>query len=163
MTAQIAAGVDALHAHDVIHRDVKTSNVLFAEDGSALITDFGLAKGRAYTVLTKPGDVMGSIDYLAPELLRGEPATPASDVYGLACTVYECAAGETPFAGASRFQVGLGHLQDEPPDPGRGRDDWSPALTAALLRGLEKDPRCRPPSATAFAAGLQAAAGASRG
>jgi serine/threonine protein kinase len=156
--AQVASGLDALHAHDVIHRDVKTSNVLLAEDGSALITDFGLAKGRAYTVLTKPGDVMGSIDYLAPEILRGEPATPASDIYGLACTAYECATGETPFAGASRFQVGLGHLQEEPPDPGPRRDDWSAALSEALLRGLAKDPVRRPHTATAYATGLRAAA-----
>jgi serine/threonine-protein kinase len=156
--AQIGSGLDALHAREVIHRDVKTSNVLLAADGTALLTDFGLAKGRAYTVLTKPGAVMGTIDYLAPEILRGEPATPASDIYGLACTLYECASGETPFAGVSRFQVGLAHLQEEPPDPGRERDDWPAALSDALLQGLEKDPASRPASATAYAAALRAAA-----
>jgi serine/threonine protein kinase len=158
LATEIGSGLDALHASGVIHRDVKTSNVLLARDGSALLTDFGLAKGRAYTVLTRPGDVMGTIDYIAPEILRGEPATPASDIYGLACTLYECARGEPVYAGVSRFQVGLAHLQEEPPDPGCEREDWSPALSEALLQGLEKDPADRPPSASAYASALEAAA-----
>lgn len=157
IAADLAAGLDALRERDVVHRDVKSSNVLLAPDGSALLTDFGLAKGRAYTVLTRPGDVMGTIEYLAPELIRGEPATPASDVYGLACTLYECAAARTPFGGSSRFQIGIAHLQEEPADPGAGRSDWPPPLSEALLRGLEKEPDRRPPSASAFAAALQVA------
>ena len=71
VVAHVASGLDALHAGGIVHRDVKPSNVIIDEAGSANLTDFGLAKGRAYTVLTKPGMVMGTLDYLAPEMLRG--------------------------------------------------------------------------------------------
>ena len=158
-TIDVASGLKALHEREIVHRDVKSSNVLLAPDGAALLTDFGLAKGPAYTVLTAPGDVMGTIDYLAPELIRGQPATPASDLYALACTVFECATGKAPFSHMSRLQVGLAHLQETPPDPGAERSDWSPALSAALLQGLAKDPAERPESATAYAAALSEAAG----
>ena len=158
LATEIGAGLDALHGQGVIHRDLKASNILLERDGSAHLTDFGLAKGQAYTVLTKPGQVMGTIDYLAPEIIRGQPASAASDLYALACTLYECAAGTTPFTG-SAFQVGLGHLSGEPPDPGADRDDWPPALSEALLQGLAKDPASRPPNADAYATALRAASG----
>ena len=71
-----APGSQALHEAGIVHRDLKPSNIIVDSDGTAMLTDFGLAKGRAYTVLTKPGQVMGTLDYLAPELIKGEPATP---------------------------------------------------------------------------------------
>ena len=82
----VGAGLDALHKAGIVHRDLKPSNIIIDPTGTALLTDFGLAKGRAYTVLTKPGQVMGTLDYLAPELIKGEPATPATDIYALGCT-----------------------------------------------------------------------------
>ena len=100
----------------------------------------------------------GTIDYMAPELIRGQPATPASDIYALGCTVYEAAAGKTPFAHQSGFQKGIAHLDEEPPDPGAARADWSPALTDALLATLAKEPSDRPASAGAFASALRSAA-----
>src|SRR4051812_41087362 len=69
--SDVARGLDALHGAGIVHRDVKPGNVLFDADGTAKLTDFGLAKGRAYTVLTQPGQVIGTLDYLAPELIRG--------------------------------------------------------------------------------------------
>lgn len=93
LLAQVAAGLDALHRAELVHRDVKPSNIMLDENGDAALTDFGLAKGRAYTVLTRPGQVMGTLDYLAPELIKGGRASPASDVYALGCVVYECLAG----------------------------------------------------------------------
>jgi serine/threonine-protein kinase len=155
---EVAGALDALHAQDVVHRDVKTSNIFLDASGSALLGDFGLARGRTYTALTKPGQVVGTLDYLAPELIRGKQATAASDVYALGCTIYECVAGKAPFGDRTVFEVGLAHLEEEPADPAPGRDDWSPQLTWALLRALEKDPERRPPSATAFATMLDVAA-----
>ena len=158
LTTEVASGLDALHEKGVVHRDIKTSNILINEHGTALLTDFGLAKGRAYTALTKPGQVLGTLDYLAPELIRGEQATPASDIYALGCVVYECVAGTAPFGHKSVFEVGVAHLEEEPADPGAGRDDWSPELSWAVLQALAKDPARRPPTATAFATMLQVAA-----
>ena len=126
-------------AAGIVHRDVKPSNVMLREDGSAALTDFGLAKGAAYTVLTRPGQVLGTLDYLAPELVRGGEATPASDIYALGCVAFECLAGQPPFADRSLFGVGTAHLEDEPPDP-----PAPPEVAWALLRALEKDPAARP-------------------
>ena len=159
LVAQVGTALDALHREGLIHRDVKPSNLMLDEAGSAAITDFGLAKGPAYTVLTKPGQVMGTLDYLAPELIRGEPATASSDVYALGCVVYECLIGVPPFGGKSLFEVGAAHLNEPPPDPAETREDVSPSLSWAALKALEKDPAQRPPTATAYASLLHVAAG----
>jgi len=157
LAREIASALDALHDAGIVHRDVKASNVLVrADDEAALLTDFGLATGRAYTVLTKQGQVLGTIDYLAPELIRGEPASRASDLYAFGCVLYECAAGRPPFGGRSLLQVGLAHLDEQPPDPAAERAEVA-ALGAVLLTALEKDPAARPRSATEYATALGAA------
>jgi serine/threonine-protein kinase len=159
--SEIALGLDALHGAGIVHRDVKPGNVLFDADGTAKLTDFGLAKGRAYTVLTQPGQVIGTLDYLAPELIRGEPASPSSDVYALGCVAYECVVGAAPFADKTFFEIGLAHLEEAPVDPGERCPGLPPALGAAILATLEKEPDSRPASAAAFA-DLLAAAGATQ-
>ncbi len=159
MAAEVGAALDALHEAGIVHRDVKAANVLLRDDGTALLTDFGLAKGEAYTVLTQPGQVMGTLDYLAPELIKGDDATPASDVYALGCSMYECLTGTTPFGERSVLQIGLAHLEEEPPDPRRSRPDCPSELAAALLRALEKEPDARPATASAYARDLGAALG----
>jgi serine/threonine-protein kinase len=155
---QVATGLDALHEQDLVHRDIKPSNIMIDGNGDAWLTDFGLAKGRAYTVLTRPGQVMGTLDYLAPELIRGEPATPASDIYGLGCVLYECLAGQPPFAEKSVFQVGVAHLEEEPPDPAANRPEVPSEFTWAMMRALEKDPARRPPTGLAYAQMLRVGA-----
>jgi serine/threonine-protein kinase len=147
----VALGLDALHGAGIVHRDIKPGNVLFDGNGTALLTDFGLAKGRAYTVLTQPGQVMGTLDYLAPELIRGEPATPQSDLYALGCVAYECVVGAAPFAHKSFFEIGLAHLEEVPDDPREKRPELPESLSAAILGALEKDPANRPAGAGAFA------------
>ncbi|HMJ00132.1 MAG TPA: serine/threonine-protein kinase [Gaiellaceae bacterium] len=157
LAEQLASGLDALHDAGLVHRDVKASNVVFDPEGTGMLTDFGLAKGRAYTVLTRPGQVLGTAEYLAPELVRGERATPATDVYALGCMVCECLTGKTPFSDKTLAQIVIAHLDEDPPDPSVVRPEIGPELGPAALTALEKEPAGRPQSAGAYAALLSAA------
>jgi serine/threonine-protein kinase len=156
----VAAGLDALHAEGLVHRDVKPGNILLDQEGVAYITDFGLAKDHQASVLTRPGQALGSLDYMAPEQIRGEQVTAATDVYALGCVMCECLCGTPPFADRQGIRVLWAHLQDEPPDVSALREDLPGDLGAAIRFGLEKDPAARPPTATAYARLLQIAAGA---
>ena len=158
-TQHVAAGLQALHEAGIVHRDLKPSNIIIDSSGTAMLTDFGLAKGRAYTVLTKPGQVMGTLDYLAPELIKGEQASPATDIYALGCTVYECVAGQPPFADKEGIQVGLAHVAEPPPALSQFRDDLSPDFAAAVLSALAKDPAGRPQTAVEYGDRLAQTAG----
>ena len=157
LAEQLASGLDALHDAGLVHRDVKASNVVFDADGKPMLTDFGLAKGRSYTILTRPGQVLGTAEYLAPELVRGERATPATDIYALGCMVCECLTGKTPFSDKTLAQVVIAHLDEDPPDPSVDRPDVGPELGQAVLVALEKDPDLRPKSAGAYASLLSSA------
>ena len=117
-----------------------------------------LAKASASTPLTEPGRIVGTLAYLAPELFRGEPASPRSDIYSFGCLVYEGLTSRAPFAGRSLLEVGVAHLDEEPEDPHVVRADVSPELSWTVLRALAKDPVDRPPTATAYATMLRVAA-----
>ena len=151
LAAEIGSALDALHEQGLIHRDVKPANVMLDADGTAALTDFGLAKGEAYTILTRPGQVMGTLDYLAPEVIKGEPATPASDIYAFGCVVFECLAGRPPFPGGSLVEATLAHLEGEPADPAEAREDVPAELGWAVRQALAKGPADRPRTATAYA------------
>ena len=151
VVAEIASALDALHAAGLVHRDVKPSNILLDDERGALLTDFGLAKRRDYSMLTAPGQMLGTLDYIAPEMLRGDEPGPSADLYALGCVVFECLAGRPPFGGLSMFEVGMAHLGDEPADPCADRADAPPTLSEVVLRALAKEPSERPPSATAYA------------
>ena len=128
------------------------------ESGRASLTDFGLARGTAHTVLTKQGRTVGTVDYLAPEIIRGEAATAASDLYALGCTAYACAVGTPPFAARPLAAACIAHLREEPADPRDARDDVPPELARMLLTALAKDPSARPSTGRAYARLLRAAA-----
>ncbi|MGN6800184.1 MAG: serine/threonine-protein kinase [Gaiellaceae bacterium] len=151
VAAEIGQALDALHAAGIVHRDVKPSNVLLGADG-AVLADFGLARGIDSTQLTHDGQLLGTTHYLAPELIEGAVATPATDIYAFACLLYEAATGAPPFAGRNEAEVGYAHLVEEPRRP-----DLPGELPDAILLGLAKDPRDRPTSATALHRMLQAA------
>jgi serine/threonine protein kinase len=155
--AEVASGLDALHREGLVHRDVKPSNIMLDSAGGAALTDFGLARGPAFTVLTKPGQVMGTLDYIAPELISGSPATPASDVYALGCVVYECLTGQAPFAGLRIFEIAVAHVEREPTNPCRLRSDVPADLGWASLSALAKEPERRPTTARAYARMLEVA------
>ncbi len=149
LAAELGAALDSLHDAGILHRDVKPSNVLFDEAGRAALADFGIATGRDFTVLTRQGQFLGTPHYVAPELIAGEPASAASDVYALGCVLYEAVTGSPPFAGRSAFAVGLAHLEEEPPDPRERVPDLPPGVGEAFRLALAKDPGERPTTASA--------------
>jgi serine/threonine-protein kinase len=160
---QTASGLEAVHEAGLVHRDLKPANILLDTAGSAFITDFGLAKQRDASVLTMPGQALGSMDYMAPEQIRGHDVSPATDVYALGCVTYECLAGKAPFADKQGMQILWAHLRDDPPDPCAERADLPEEIGWAVTRALAKEPDQRPPNATAFARLLQVAAGPASG
>jgi serine/threonine protein kinase len=156
---QVAKGVGALHEQGLIHRDLKPANILLDERGCAFVADFGLAKDPNASLLTQPGQAVGSLDYMAPEQIRAEEVTPATDVYSLGCVMFECLAGKPPFADRQGMKVLWAHLRDEPPNPCADRPDVPEDVAWAVIRALEKDPATRPATATAYARMVQVAAG----
>jgi hypothetical protein len=131
--AQVADALDAAHRRELVHRDVKPANVLLDEGGHAYLTDFGITK-QIGGVSTDTGRVVGTLDYLAPEQIRGEGVDGRADCYALGCVLYECVAGTPPFRRATEAETLWAHMQDEPaPLPGH------PALDPVLKKGLAKD------------------------
>ena len=102
--------------------------------------------------------VVGTVDYLAPELIRGQQADHSSDVYALGCLLYECLAGAPPFAEKAYVETLLAHVQDEPRDLSELRSDLPESVSWTVLKALAKDPAERPPTATAYARLLRASA-----
>jgi serine/threonine protein kinase len=156
---ETAKGLGAIHEHGLIHRDLKPANILLDEQGRAFIADFGLAKDPQASLITKPGQAVGSLDYMAPEQIRAEEVTAATDVYSLGCVMFECLTGQPPFADRQGMRVLWAHLRDEPPDPCVTRPGLPKDVGWALSRALAKDPADRPASATAYARMVQVAAG----
>src|SRR5262249_14183651 len=131
---QAAAALDAAHARDLVHRDVKPPNILVeTATNRALLSDFGIAmKPHEGAGLTQPGLLLGTIEFSPPEQLKGEQIGPAVDVYALGCVVYECLAGGPPFSKATDVAVVHAHLLDPPPKLSATRHDLPPALDDVL-------------------------------
>jgi serine/threonine protein kinase len=154
----VAAGLEALWGAGMVHRDVKPANILLDESGRAYITDFGLAKDTQGSLLTLPGQALGSMDYMAPEQIRGEQVGAATDIYALGCVMYECMCGRPPFAEVQGMRILWAHLQDAPPDPRSVRTDIPERFSQTLLVALEKDAAKRPQTAGEYARMLADAA-----
>jgi hypothetical protein len=130
---QVADALDAAHRRGLIHRDVKPANVLIDEDGHAYLTDFGITK-QLGGPSTDTGRVVGTLDYLAPEQIRGEEVDGRTDCYALACVLYQCLAGAPPFRRETEAETMWAHIQEEPA-PLAGH----PRLDAVLRKALAKD------------------------
>jgi beta-lactam-binding protein with PASTA domain len=151
---QVLAGLGYAHARALVHRDIKPQNIMLTQDGTAKVTDFGIAKGLADTTLTDAGFGMGTVHYISPEQARGEPATPASDLYAVGVMLYEMLTGVLPFTGDSTVAVALKHVQEPPLSPKRLNNSIPAPLAAITLRALAKDPNERFTSASEMAAAL---------
>jgi ABC-type branched-subunit amino acid transport system substrate-binding protein len=134
--AKVAGALDAAHRRALVHRDVKPANVLIDQEGHAYLTDFGISK-QVGGESTDTGRIVGTLDYLAPEQIRGEPVDARTDIYALACVLYECLAGTPPFRRATEAETLWAHMQDEPA-PLRGHPRLDPVLRKALSKDREK-------------------------
>jgi tRNA A-37 threonylcarbamoyl transferase component Bud32 len=141
---QVGSALDAAHALGLIHRDVKPANVLI-EGRTAFLTDFGLTKhlDSNQPQLTRAGDVVGTIHYVAPEQIEGDRVDARSDVYSLGCVLYHALSGEVPFARDSDVAVIYAHLSEPPPRITSARPELPGPLDAVLGKALEKSPERR--------------------
>ena len=154
----IAQALAHVHAHGIVHRDVKPANILLRADGTPLLTDFGLARDNEGPGLTQTGDFAGTPHYVAPEIIAdgSRQATPQSDVFALGVTLYELLTLRRPFDGNSTEAVLQHVLRSNPPDPRSLGAACSVELLAVLDKALQKRPADRYPDMAAFAADLQA-------
>jgi serine/threonine-protein kinase len=149
----IAEALDAAHAAGLVHRDVTPANILLDADGPWL-ADFGIVRRLDATAMTGEGLLLGTAGFLAPEVIAGGPAGPASDRYALAAVAFEALAARPPFAADSAPGILYAHLNQPVPRASSLRPGLPPGVDAALRRGLAKDPRDRPASARALVASL---------
>lgn len=141
--AQVAAALDAAHAVGLVHRDIKPENVLLTNDDFAYLVDFGIAYGGGEATVTKTGLVIGSCAYMSPERLNGTPGGPPSDVYSLACLLFECLTGRAPFEAEDIRQVMSAHMFATPPRPSTECRGIGPAFDDVVARGMAKNPADR--------------------
>ena len=142
--AQTARALHEAHVAGLVHRDVKPGNLLITPTGQVKITDFGIARVADQVSLTATGQVMGTVQYLAPEQATGKQATPATDVYSLGIVAYEALAGVRPFTGDTQMAIAMSQINDAPaPLP----DDVPAPIAALVMSCLAKKPAGRPTSA----------------
>ncbi|MFE6461382.1 serine/threonine-protein kinase [Streptomyces cinereoruber] len=135
----VLGALRAAHAAGVLHRDVKPGNILLARDGRVLITDFGIAAIEGDSTITRTGEIVGSIDYLAPERVKGGDPGPASDLWSLGATLYTAVEGTSPFRRTSPISTMQAVVTEEPPHP-----EKAGALAPVIVALLRKDPAQRP-------------------
>jgi predicted Ser/Thr protein kinase len=152
---QVAAALSAAHTHGVVHRDVKPANILIDRAGRVKVTDFGIARAARATTLTRPGMVLGSANYVAPEQAQGNPVGPAADLYSLGCVLFESVTGTTPYQGRSAVAIATQHVSAPVPDPRDYVADLPEPAARLIMRSLGKQPGDRFPSAASMAAALR--------
>ena len=153
----IARGLGAVHAADIVHRDVKPANVMLLPDGGVKVLDFGLAKVRDLS-FTAPSGMMGTVSYMAPEQIRGTPADARADVWALGVVLYEMLTGRRPFTGEHEISIAHAIVHEDAPLPSDSRPDVPRAVDEVVSSLLQKDPERRPSTAREAEASLVAAA-----
>jgi eukaryotic-like serine/threonine-protein kinase len=159
--AQACAGLDYAHRRGIIHRDVKPGNLMVVGgpvgggEMTVKLTDFGIARAIEQTRITQVGSVVGTAAYLAPEQVRGEEATPATDVYALGVVLYQFLTGRLPYEGSSLAELAVRQQNEKPLPPSTYNGEVPETLGGAVLRALEGDPNRRYASASELASGLR--------
>jgi len=157
IAVQVLDVLDAAHRVDVVHRDVKPSNILLGEDGRARLVDFGIAKPLQDLTagLTRTGEILGTAKYLSPEQARGDPPGPATDLYAVGAVLFDAVSGRPPFIADSPVALVLAHRDETPPPLASVTDAVHPGVAAVIDQALAKDPSQRPSSAAAMGTALR--------
>jgi serine/threonine-protein kinase len=153
---QVLEGARFAHRHGIVHRDLKPQNVIVDAEGTATVTDFGIAQAGV-SEITQAGSVLGTPHYLSPEQAQGFEVTAVSDLYSVGVIFYEALTGRVPFEGDSAVAVAMKQVSQAPQRPSSINPQVSPALDAVVMRALEKEPGQRFQSADAFIAAIDAA------
>ena len=151
MATQLLHALSYAHRQGIIHRDIKPSNILLTSGGTVKVADFGIARilEEDDVPMGEPGEIVGSARYMSPEQLRGEDATPRSDVYSVGVLLYHCLTGKPPFSGDVKSLAGQ-HMHKDPTPPRRLNKRVTPAMEAVIMKALSKKPRDRYFSANAM-------------
>jgi protein kinase-like protein len=146
---QVASALDAAHAAGLVHRDVKPANILVAPGvgpGSAdhsYLSDFGITKRLSYVASTASGQIMGTVDYVAPEEIEGRPVDGRADEYSLGCVLFKCLSGLVPFQKDNEVAVLWAHLREKPPSLAEARPELAPEFDPVIARAMAKAPEAR--------------------
>ena len=156
IAVELLAAVNVAHAAHIVHRDIKSQNILLDPAGTVKVTDFGIAKADD-SQMTEAGSILGTAQYLAPEQAKGEPVDERSDLYSVGVVFYEMLTGSLPFRGDSAVTVALKHVNEQPPEPAELVPGLPYALNQIVLKALAKGPDQRYRTAAEFSADLVAA------
>jgi eukaryotic-like serine/threonine-protein kinase len=159
---EVAAGLAHAHDRDLVHRDLKPTNIMFDAEDRAKIADFGIARMMGSGTLTEAGTVLGTASYISPEQASGDPAGPASDVYSFGVILFRMLTGRLPFVSTNAMELVRRHRDEAPPSVADFRSDAPPRLEAVVVAALAKDPAARPANGGALLRQLRGTEGAAR-
>jgi serine/threonine protein kinase len=148
--SQALEGIEHAHKMGIVHRDIKPANMMLTETGSIKVMDFGIARVLGTNRLTKTGHLIGTVEYMSPEQVRGEETDARSDIYSLGILLYEMLTGRVPFNSSSEYELMRSHIEDAPKPPGSFAPQIPLVVEQAIMRALAKKPEARQRSASEF-------------
>ncbi len=154
---QIASALEIAHKNNIVHRDIKPHNIIITEEGTAKVTDFGIAKAVTNSTITAFGTTIGSVHYFSPEHARGGYTDAKSDIYSLGIVMYEMLTGRVPFDADTPVSVALKQVQEEPVDPITYNESIPISVNRIILKAMQKDPNQRYQNATDMITDLELA------
>lgn len=157
IAGQICDGLEAAHQQGVIHRDLKSQNIIINTANQVKIIDFGLARTAHHDGMTVSGLIMGTPEYMAPEQVSGKRVDERADIYSLGVILYELFTGKLPFTGDSAISIGFKQIKDDPPSPRSVNPQLSEEVERVILKALEKDPFSRHRNVTELRKSLESA------